>query len=475
MAPQVDPRADSQADPQADPQAPSRSAARADPRTGTVLQGWGRSTGSRSEVRGPLTVDGLSALVAECGERGLLARGAGCSYGDAAQNAGGVVLAPATGRSVEVDGPGGTVRAAGSANFAQLLARVVPLGLLPAVLPGTSRLTVGGAVACDVHGKNQRADGSIGDWLESVELLDGTGRVRLLTPQQDGEAFAATVGGMGLTGIVLAATLRLIPLPGDRLRVTSRRAADLDALLDELDRASRTSRYAVAWIDTTASGRSLGRGIVDRGDHLASDAEPRYEPARAPRAPRLPIGPFTPLTARAFNELWYRRAPRERHCVQGLTEFFHRLDAVREWNRALGPRGFLQYQFAVPEPAAGLLGEALTALRLAGAAPFLGTVKRFGRAGTGPLSFPLPGWSLAVDLPVGGTLARGRLRAVLDRLDRRVAEAGGRVYLAKDARLGRAAFDAMYGPLDDWRAVRARLDPAATMRSDLGRRLGLCP
>lgn len=181
------------------------------------------------------------------------------------------------------------------------------------------------------------------------------------------------------------------------------------------------------------------------------------------------------MTARTFNGLRYRKAPRERTGVQGLAEFFHRLDAVREWNRSLGPRGFLQYQFAVPDPAAGLLGEALTVLRRAHAAPFIGTVKRFGHTGLGPLSFPLPGWSLAVDLPLAGGAGQARLRAALDQLDRRVAEAGGRVYLAKDARLGRAAFEAMYRPLDDWRAARARLDPADTMRSDLGRRLGLCP
>ncbi|GAB2704021.1 FAD-binding oxidoreductase [Kitasatospora kifunensis] len=443
---------------------------------GALLQGWGRSTGSRARVRGPLATQELSELLAGCPEGGVLARGAGCSYGDAAQNAGGLVLAPATRTSIELDVLGGTVRAAGSARFAEVLAKVVPEGLLLPVLPGTSRLTVGGAIAADVHGKNQRADGSLGDWLESIELLDGSGQVRLLTVDQDAEAFAATIGGMGLTGVILAATIRLIPISSTRLQVTSRRAADLDALLDELDAAARTSRYAVAWIDTTASGPRLGRGIVDRGDHLTSEQEPLcYAPARAPLAPRLPIGPFTPVTARAFNSLWYRKAPRERSGVQGLSEFFHRLDAVREWNRSLGPRGFLQYQFAVPDTAAGLLGEALTALRRAQAAPFLGTVKRFGCTGVGPLSFPLPGWSLAVDLPVASAAGRARLHAVLDQLDQRVAEAGGRIYLAKDARLGRAAFEAMYRPLDDWRAARARLDPADTMRSDLGRRLGLCP
>jgi decaprenylphospho-beta-D-ribofuranose 2-oxidase len=444
-------------------------------RAEVLLQGWGRSTGSRSSVLGPLTPPALRELLADPPAGGVLARGAGCSYGDAAQNAGGVVLAPATLPEVRVDAPpasgrgcphGGTVRAAGSARFSEVLARTVPRGLLLPVLPGTGRLTVGGAVAADVHGKNQRTDGSLANWLESVELLDGTGEVRLLTPDQ--EEFRATVGGMGLTGVVLAATVRLIPITGTRLRVTSRRVADLDGLLAALD--SAPGRYAVAWIDTTAGGRALGRGIVDSGDHLDEEDELGYAPARAPRAPRLPVGPFTPLTARAFNGLWYRRAPRERTSVQRLPEFFHRLDAVREWNRALGPRGFLQYQFAVPDAATGVLAEALEALRQVGAAPFLGTVKRFGPADGCPLSFPLPGWSLAVDMPAGGR----RLLALLDRLDRRVAEAGGRVYLAKDARLGRTAFDAMYGPLDDWRAARARLDPDDTMRSDLGRRLGLC-
>ncbi|MFF7632585.1 FAD-binding protein [Kitasatospora sp. NPDC008050] len=451
-------------------------------RQDVLLQGWGRSTGSRARLRGPLAPEALSELVSGRPAGGVLARGAGCSYGDAAQNAGGVVLAPATPSSITVDVLGGTVRAAGSAPFAQVLAKVVPEGLLLPVLPGTSRLTVGGAVAADVHGKNQRADGNLGHWLESVELLDGTGQVRLLTPDQDGAAFAATVGGMGLTGVILAATIRLIPITSTRLRVTSRRAANLDALLDELDAAAQASRYAAAWIDTTADGPRLGRGIVDRGDHLDDPDHPDdpdgplgYAPARAPLAPRLPVGPVTPLTARAFNGLRYRKAPREHTGVQGLSEFFHRLDAVREWNRSLGPRGFLQYQFAVPDPAAGLLGEALTVLRRAHAAPFLGTVKRFGHTGLGPLSFSLPGWSLAVDLPLAGDAGQARLRAALDQLDRRVAEAGGRVYLAKDARLGRAAFEAMYRPLDDWRTARARLDPADTMRSDLGRRLGLCP
>ncbi|MDH6579049.1 FAD-binding oxidoreductase [Kitasatospora sp. MAP5-34] len=441
---------------------------------GRLLQGWGRTTGSRSRVVGPLEPAALRDLLAGRPERGVLARGAGRSYGDAAQNAGGLVLAPATGPYVELDAAAATVRAAGSTTFAELLAALVPQGLLLPVLPGTRHLTVGGAVAADVHGKNHRTDGSLSRWLESIELLGGDGELRTITPETDGPAFRATVGGMGLTGVILAATLRLIRIRSALLRVGSYRAPDLDALMAMLETA--TSRYAVAWVDTTATGRSLGRGIADLGDHLPAPdptAEPdglRYDPPRAPRAPHLPLGVFTPLTARAFNGLWYRKAPRERHAVQGLPEFFHRLDALHEWNRALGPRGFLQYQFVVPLEARQVVVQVLEALRRSGAAPFLGTLKRFGPAGGGPLSFPLPGWSLAVDLP-----SAGRATAeLLDRLDRRVAEAGGRIYLAKDARLGRPAFDVMYGPLTEWRATRARLDPAEAMRSDLGRRLGLC-
>ncbi len=441
---------------------------------GRLLQGWGRTTASRSTVLGPLAPDALRDLLAGRPERGLLARGAGRSYGDAAQNADGLVLAPATAALIEVDAAAATVRVSGSTTFAELLAVLVPQGLLLPVLPGTRHLTVGGAVAADVHGKNQRADGSIAHWLDSIELLGGDGELRTLTAATDGPAFRATVGGMGLTGVILTVTLRLLRIRSSLLRVGSYRAADLDALMAALETA--TSRYAVAWIDTTATGRALGRGVADLGDHLpapdraAEPDGPRYAPPRAPRAPHLPLGVFNPLTARAFNGLWYRKSPRERHGVQGLPEFFHRLDALHEWNRALGPRGFLQYQFVVPLEARQVVARVLEDLQRAGAAPFLGTLKRFGPAGGGPLSFPLPGWSLAVDMPSG----RRGTGELLDRLDRRIAEAGGRIYLAKDARLGRPAFDAMYGPLTEWRATRARLDPAGTMRSDLGRRLGLC-
>jgi decaprenylphospho-beta-D-ribofuranose 2-oxidase len=442
--------------------------------TDRVLTGWGRTAPSRAYVTGPLEITRLQEVVAVQPARGVLGRGAGRSYGDAAQNAGGYVLAPVTRPWIELYASAAAVRVSASTTFTELLEHIVPHGLLLPVLPGTRHLTVGGAVAADVHGKNQHADGSISAWIDEIELLDGDGKLHTLTPDGDTEAFRATVGGMGLTGIILAVRLRLLRIATTKLRVTTRRLPDLDALLSALD--SATSRYTVAWIDTSAGRRSLGRGVLDAGDHLAEpdpDNETgglAYRPGPAPRSLAAPFCPFTPLTARAFNSLRYRMAPTERSGLATLPAYFHRLDTITGWNRALGPRGFIQYQFAVPLQADKVIAEVLETLQRHHAAPFLGTLKRFGPASRNYLSFPGPGWSLAVDMPAG----RPRLRTVLDELDRRVADAGGRVYLAEDARLSRAAFTAMYGQLDEWRAVRERLDPRGVFCSDLGRRLGLC-
>jgi decaprenylphospho-beta-D-ribofuranose 2-oxidase len=440
---------------------------------GRLLTGWGRTTPSRARVVGPLRGEQLRALVTGRPAGGVLARGAGRSYGDAAQNAGGVVLDPVTAPHIDLDAAAATVRVSASTSFADLLTRIVPEGLLLPVLPGTRHLTVGGAVAADVHGKNQRRDGSLGGWIEEIELLDGTGEVRRLTPGGDPDGFRATVGGMGLTGIILGVTIRLVRIRSAQMLVSTRRRPDLDALLTALDESR--DRYSVAWIDTTATGRSFGRGVLAVGDHLADPdpaAEPEglaYRPGRAHRAPRLPICPFTAWSAREFNGLHFRSAAQEDSELTDLATFFHRLDALDGWNRALGPRGFVEYQCVVPEDGHGVIAQILEAAQQRRCAPFLGTLKRFG-PGTGAyLSFPMAGWSVAIAMPAGNR----RLGPMLDDLDLRVAAAGGRVYLAGDSRLRGSACAAMYPGLPQWRAAASRLDPSGVFRSDLGQRLGL--
>ena len=442
--------------------------------TARLLTGWGRATASMAWVAGPMPSDRLRRLILSHPAGGVVARGAGLSYGDAALNAGGYVLSPVTKSQIELTADAASVRATASVSFAELLSVTVPHGRMLPVLPGTRSLTVGGAIAADVHGKNHQADGSIGAWIKEIELLDGSGEVRSLNPADHPAEFHATVGGMGLTGIILAATIRLLPIRSAFLHVTSRRLPDLDSLLEAL--SSTHSRYSVAWLDTTRSGRSLGRGILDEGDHLADPVPDReksglvYQPARPRHAPAVPFCPVTPWSAKAFNTLWFRKAPRRRSGITDLSSYFHRLDAIDGWNRALGPRGFVQYQFAVPDGAEYIMTQVLEAVQNEHCAPFLGTLKRFGPSTGGHLSFPLPGWSLAIDMPAGNP----QLAPLLRRLDTRIAAAGGRVYLAKDGSLDAETFSAMYERLPQWQAIRAELDPAGVFKSDLGRRLDLC-
>ena len=305
-----------------------------------------------------------------------------------------------------------------------------------------------------------------------------SGEVREVKPGQGDGVFEATAGGMGLTGVITRVKLRLIPVSSAYLRVTTVRAPNLETLMGLMRERDREFRYSVAWIDCLKQGAAMGRGILLWGDHAEAAELPSKRskgplaysaPVRLGVPDVLPSGLLNPLTAKAFNAVWYGKAPAREHVgYEGIAPYFHPLDAVTAWNRLYGSRGFVQYQAVVPDGAGEAVRDLLRSVSGAGTSSFLAVLKRFGE-GTGLLSFPMPGWTLALDIPAGTR----NLAAVLDELDELVVAAGGRVYLAKDARVRPELLGAMYPELARWREIQRSIDPEATMRSDLSRRLGL--
>ncbi|MFF4184610.1 FAD-binding protein [Streptomyces sp. NPDC001691] len=444
----------------------------------TSVSGWGRTAPTTARVLRPRSYEEAAAAVRACGQRGTIARGLGRAYGDAAQNAGGTVL-DLTGldRVRSVDADAGVVVCDAGVSLHRLMEVLLPLGWFVPVTPGTRYVTVGGAIGADIHGKNHHVSGSFARHVRELELLTADGTVRTVTPGS--ELFDATAGGMGLTGVILRAAVQLLPVQTSLMAVDTERAADLDDLMDRLASGDHRYRYSVAWIDLLARGAGTGRSVLTRGEHAPLDMLPprarrsplAFRPRRLPPAPAfLPEGLLGRASVSAFNELWYRRAPKHRTGeLQRISTFFHPLDGVPHWNRVYGRGGFVQYQFVVGYGQEDTLRAIVRRIARHGCPSFLAVLKRFGEADPGWLSFPLPGWTLALDIPAN----LPGLGALLDELDEEVADAGGRVYLAKDARMRPELVERMYPRLAQFRSLRAELDPSGVFRSDMSRRLGL--
>ena len=445
------------------------------------LTGFGRTAPTTALVAPISSEADVLAALREPGPRGITARGLGSSYGDPAQNAGGLVL-DMTGldRIHSIDADRGIVTVDAGVSLDALMRAALPFGLWVPVLPGTRQVTVGGAIASDIHGKNHHTAGSFGNHVLSLDLATADGTVHTLTPDGPGsELFWATVGGMGLTGITLRATIALKRCESAYFVVDTDRTADLDELMALLtDGSDDRYDYSAAWFDTTTTGAALGRAVLTRGSLARRDELPaklRKSPLKfdAPQLLRFPDvfpnGLANPRTLRAFSELWYRKAPRrQRDAVQNITAFYQVLDLFADWNRVYGKRGFLQYQFVVPMGAEAVFRQIVEAIARSDHKSGLNVLKRFGAANQAPLSFPTAGWTITVDFPIAAGLAE-----FCTELDELVLAAGGRHYLAKESRTSPEAIRRGYPRLDEWRKVRSAADPAGVFTSDMARRLEL--
>lgn len=440
------------------------------------LAGWGNYPRAACRVVSPAFTGDVARLVDHAG---TLARGMGRSYGDACLNAQGVVI-DTTGldRFRHFDAARGVLTCEAGVTLADIIEQYAPQGWFPLITPGTKLVTVGGCIANDVHGKAHHVDGCFSQCVESFTILLADGRQVTASRDDNADLFWANFGGMGLLGIILTATIRLRRIETTYFRQESFTARNLDEMIDLLDQTAETHPYQVAWIDSLARGDRLGRGVLTVGDHAAPDDLPntlRHSPLRlAPAKPSvkvpvtLPNMSLNPVTLRVLNRLLEavqaRGAP-----IAHYDSFFYPLDILDEWNRGYGARGFTQYQFVVPlDDGRRVVRRLLEEISGSGFLPFLNVLKRLGPE-RGMLSFPFAGYTYAIDFPIQDGLA-----AFLQKLDAIVLDAGGRIYLGKDAFLSADTFAKMYPQLDKWRAIKATYDPDGVFTSDLGRRVGLC-
>ena len=446
------------------------------------LAGWGRISPSFAELASPATAADAARQLSwrHAAGRGVIPRGLGRSYNNAAQCDGGVVISTARlNRILALDAATGVVTCEAGVSLEQLMVAGLPAGWFVPVSPGTRQVTVGGAIAADVHGKNHHVAGSFARHVRSFDLLLPDGEPRTVTEASDPALFWATAGGMGLTGLIAAATIQLKRVATSRVRVDTVRTADIDQTMAVLAEHDGRFGYTVAWSDSLARGAGLGRSVITSGDFAEpgdlSPADARDPFAFRPAArlgvpPGVPPGLINRYTVALANEAYYRRAPRSRSGeIQAIGPFFHPLDAIRNWNRVYGPGGFRQYQYVVPFGAESAVRRSFELVSQARAPSFVTVLKRFGAGDPGLLSFPMPGWTLALDFPA----RTPALAELLGSLDRLVVRPGGRVYLAKDSRVPPEVLAEMYPRLPEFRKLRAELDPAGILASDLSRRLGL--
>ncbi len=439
-----------------------------------TLAGWGRYPVALCQSVEPS--DPKEATWAMANLPTSIARGNARSYGDASLNPAGVITTRRLNHILAFDDSTGVITCEGGVMLSDILDVFVPRGWFPPVTPGTRFVTVGGMIASDVHGKNHHGAGSFGQHLAWLDLAMPDGRVVRCSLVEEPELFAATSGGMGLTGVVLRASFRMLAIQTARIRQRTSRAPSLRAVFDTFE-ASSASTYSVAWIDVLAQGASLGRSVVYLGEHARLDELPAAERARPfardrPRPKRIPFDfpgvAMSRPSVWSFNQMYYHAQP-EGDRLTALDPYFYPIDGLLDLNRVYGRRGFVQYQCVLPLAASfdGMSG-LLTEVARRGGASFLTVLKRMGPSSFGYLSFPMEGYTLAIDVPVSPENF-----VLLERLDAITLDHGGRVYLAKDSRASPDAIAKGYPRLGEFRELRRRLGLDTRIQSLQSRRLRL--
>lgn len=438
------------------------------------LAGWGRYPVRDCTVWQPTTPQGLHEALPPL--PACIARGNGRSYGDASLNPDATIDMLRLDRLIAFNDGTGTLTCEAGVLLSDIVTAFVPRGWFPPVTPGTRMVTIGGMIASDVHGKNHHVAGSFDDHVDWIDLDLGDGRVLRCSPSEHAELFAATCGGMGLTGIIVRAAFRMLKIETAYMRQRTLRAANLEQALAVFEQ-SQGSTYSVAWIDCLATGKALGRSAILLGEHARvaelderTRADPLHRAARKPRSVPIDFPDFalSGFNVKLFNQFYYAMQ-RPGDTLVGLDPYFYPLDALTDWNRIYGRQGFVQYQCVLPLATSEEgLRHLLAAISAAGAGSFLAVLKRMGPASFGLLSFPMEGYTLALDFP-----ATPANLALLETLDTITADHGGRIYLTKDARMPSQMVTQGYPRLPAFRELRARYGLDQRFSSLLSQRLGL--
>lgn len=424
--------------------------------------GWGRVHRAAGELARPERQSALGALAKVSPSPAI---GMRRSYGDACLVDGGRAIdMTRLDRVLNFDTENGLIHVEAGIQIGQLLRVFAPKGWLPPVMPGTGFATVGGGIAMDVHGKNHHHAGSFGCHIEEFTLMTPNGP-KVVTPSKNKALFKATIGGLGQTGPILSAKFKMLRAKGDVMVVTERRVQDWDEFIDLLDSSDAT--YSVGWIDATATGDDLGRGILEEAETGGGLVKPAKRGKKIPLdAPRFAL---SPPVVRAFNGAYWRRVPvAGRTVVKPIDDFFFPLDKIHDWNRLYGKKGFHQFQCVVPLDAVDALREMLVEIASSGLASPLAVLKRMGSGRGGFLSFPMEGYTLAVDFR-----NQAAAETLVGKLEAKTATAGGRIYFAKDALTSPENIGAMYPEHGDWLKAVAKADPEKAYLTDLVKRLRL--